>query len=163
MAKLNWKHAGIVAAFFGVAQAAMPLLGWFLGSQFAGYIHQFDHWVAFVLLGVIGGNMIRGALSPDEEEPDGMGDSLDLRQLFLMAVATSIDALAVGVTFAFLEVLIVPAATVIGCTTFAICIAGVVVGNYFGTRYKKRAELTGGIILVCLGIKILLEHTGFLG
>jgi len=141
----------------------MPLTGWFLGSQFSSYIQRFDHWVAFVLLGVIGGNMIREALSPEEEEVAcSMDNRLDYKQLLLMAIATSIDALAVGVTFAFLSVKIVPAISIIGSTTFVLSLVGVVVGNYFGVKYKKRAELTGGIILVVLGTKILLEHLGIL-
>ena len=164
MKKLNWRHAAVIALFFGGFQALMPLIGWVLGSQFAGYIQNIDHWVAFVLLVLIGGNMVREALSPEEEEVACAVESkLDYKQLFLMAVATSIDALAVGVTFAFLEVSIVPAISIIGCTTFVLSMAGVAVGNFFGTRYKKRAELSGGIILILLGAKILLEHLGILG
>ena len=164
MKKLNWSHAAVIALFFGGFQALMPLIGWILGSQFAGYIQSFDHWVAFVLLALIGGNMVREALSPEEEEVACAVESkLDYKQLFLMAVATSIDALAVGVTFAFLEVSIVPAISIIGCTTFCLSMVGVAVGNFFGIRYKKRAELSGGIILILLGAKILLEHLGILG
>jgi len=164
MRKLNWRHASVIALFFGGFQALMPLIGWFLGSQFAGYIQSIDHWVAFALLLLIGGNMVREALSPEEEETTCAVDSrLDLRQLTLMAVATSIDALAVGVTFAFLEVLILPAISIIGCTTFCLSLVGVAVGHVFGARYKKRAELTGGIILILLGAKILLEHLGLFG
>jgi len=143
----------------------MPMLGWLLGSAFAGYIQRLDHWVAFVLLSFIGGNMIREALGG--EDPCGPGgcpveERLNHRELLLMAVATSIDALAVGVTFAFLEVSILPAASLIGVTTFCLSVAGVAVGNFFGARYEKRAELTGGVILVLLGIKILLDHLGIL-
>ena len=164
MPKINWRYAGIIALFFGGFQALMPFTGWLLGSQFAGYIQSIDHWVAFILLALIGGNMVREALSPEEEAVACAVDAkLDYKQLFLMAVATSIDALAVGVTFAFLEVSIVPAITLIGCTTFCISLAGVAVGNFFGVRYKKRAEVTGGIILILLGVKILLEHLGILG
>lgn len=164
MPKINWRHAGTIALFFGGFQALMPFTGWLLGSQFAGYIQSFDHWVAFILLVLIGGNMVREALSPEEEAVACAVDTrLDYKQLFLMAVATSIDALAVGVTFAFLEVTIVPAITLIGCTTFCISLAGVVVGNFFGARYKKRAEVVGGVILMLLGVKILLEHLGILG
>ena len=141
----------------------MPFAGWLLGSAFSGYIQRFDHWVAFVLLGFIGGNMVREALSGEEEENTCCGAKLDYKQLFLMAVATSIDALAVGVTFAFLEVSILPAISLIGCTTFVISLVGVAVGNYFGAKYKNRAELTGGVILMVLGLKILLEHLGILG
>ena len=164
MKKLNWRHAAVIALFFGGFQALMPLIGWVLGSQFAGYIQNIDHWVAFVLLVLIGGNMVREALSPEEEEVACAVESkLDYKQLFLMAVATSIDALVVGVTFAFLEVPILPAISIIGCTTFCLSLVGVAVGNFFGTRYKKRAELSGGIILILLGVKILLEHLGILG
>lgn len=161
MPKLNWRHVAVIALFFGGFQALMPLAGWFLGSRFAGYIQNFDHWVAFVLLVIIGGNMLREAFGPEDDEDEAacaVDAKLDLKQLFLMAVATSIDALAVGVTFAFLEVKIVPAISIIGTTTFCLSLVGVAVGNFFGTRYKKRAEAAGGIILILLGIKILLEH-----
>ena len=164
MPKLNLRHGAVIALFFGGFQALMPILGWVLGSQFASYIQNIDHWVAFVLLALIGGNMIREAMSPEDEETACAVDYwLDYKQLFLMAIATSIDALAVGVTFAFLRVKIVPAVTLIGCTTFCLSLVGVVVGNFFGARYKRRAEFTGGIILVLLGLKILLEHLGILG
>lgn len=161
MPKLNWKHAGVIALFFGGFQALMPLLGWLLGSQFAGYIQSFDHWIAFLLLIAIGGNMVREAFAPEEEETEcAVTDHLDYRKLLLMAVATSIDALAVGVTFAFLEVSIAPAVGIIGVTTFCLSLAGVAVGNFFGALYKRRAEITGGVILILLGVKILLEHLG---
>lgn len=159
MDRLDWRRAGVIALFFGGFQAAMPLLGWGLGSRFAVYIQELDHWMAFVLLGFIGGNMVREALGPEEETACACGE-LDLRQLFLMAVATSIDALAVGVTFAFLEVPILQAVSVIGVTTFCLSLAGVAVGNFFGARYKRRSELSGGVILILLGVKILLEHLG---
>ena len=163
MPKLNLRQGGVIALYFGGFQALMPLIGWFLGSQFAGYIQSFDHWVAFVLLVLIGGNMIREALSPEEEETScAVNSKLNHKKLFMMAVATSIDALAIGVAFAFMDVLILPAVSLIGCTTFCLSLVGVVVGNFFGSRYKKRAELTGGIILILLGVKILLEHLGIL-
>ena len=164
MSKLNWRHAAVIALFFGGFQALMPLAGWLLGSRFAGYIQNFDHWVAFFLLVIIGGNMLREAFGPEEDDETScaVDARLDLKQLLLMAVATSIDALAVGVTFAFLEVKILPAISMIGITTFCLSLVGVAVGNFFGTRYKKRAEATGGLILVLLGIKILLEHLGVL-
>ena len=163
--RLKPKHVLIAGLYFGGFQALMPLAGWFLGSRFAGYIQNFDHWVAFVLLVIIGGNMLREAFGPEDDEDEAacaVDAKLDLKQLFLMAVATSIDALAVGVTFAFLEVKIVPAISIIGTTTFCLSLVGVAVGNFFGTRYKKRAEAAGGIILILLGIKILLEHLGIL-
>lgn len=165
MPKLNLRHGVVIALFFGGFQALMPFLGWILGSQFARYIESVDHWVAFALLALIGGNMVREALSNEEEEEEtacATADRLDLKRLFMMAIATSIDALAVGVTFAFFRVPILPAITIIGITTFCISLGGVVVGNYFGTRYKKRAEITGGVVLILLGAKILLEHLGFL-
>ena len=163
MPKLNLRQGGVIALYFGGFQALMPLIGWFLGSQFAGYIQSFDHWVAFVLLALIGGNMVREALSPEEEETScAVNSKLDHKKLFMMAVATSIDALAIGVAFAFMDVLILPAVSLIGCTTFCLSLVGVVVGNFFGSRYKKRAERTGGIILILLGVKILLEHLGIL-
>ena len=164
MPKLNLRHGAVIALFFGGFQALMPFLGWILGSQFAQYIESIDHWVAFGLLAIIGGNMIREALSPEDEEETACAvtDKLDLKRLFMMAIATSIDALAVGVTFAFFSVPILSAISIIGVTTFCISLLGVVVGNFFGTRYKQRAELTGGIVLVLLGTKILLEHLGVL-
>lgn len=161
MKKLNLKNAAVIALFFGGFQALMPALGYLAGSQFAMYIQSFDHWVAFILLSLIGGNMVREALGDDDEaESACLDERLDYRRLFWMAVATSIDALAVGVTFAFLEVRILPAASLIGCITFGLSLAGVAVGNYFGARYKRRAEITGGVILILLGGKILLEHLG---
>jgi len=160
MPKLNLRQGTVIALFFGGFQALMPLIGWLLGSQFAERIQSIDHWVAFVLLCLIGLNMVREALGPEEETACAVDTKLDLKQLFFMAVATSIDALAVGVTFAFLDVMIVPAVSVIGITTFCISLTGVVVGNFFGARYKKRAELSGGIILILLGAKILVEHLG---
>lgn len=164
MTRIKWGHALTVGLYFGGFQALMPFIGWMLGSQFADRIQQYDHWIAFILLVLIGGNMIREALSGDEEDAAQAETDLrlDHKKLFLMAIATSIDALAIGVTFAFLETAILPAIGIIGCTTFCISVAGVAVGCWFGTRYKKRAEITGGAILVLLGIKILLEHLGIL-
>ena len=164
MTKIRWGHALTVGLYFGGFQALMPFIGWMLGSQFAGRIQRYDHWIAFILLVLIGGNMIREALSDgeDEDEEAAVGAGVDHKKLFLMAVATSIDALAVGVTFAFLDTAILPAISIIGCTTFCISVAGVAVGCWFGARYKKRAEITGGAILVLLGIKILLEHLGLI-
>lgn len=165
MTKIKWGNALTVGLYFGGFQALMPFTGWMLGSQFAGRIQQYDHWVAFVLLLLIGGNMIREALSGEEDEAEdaAIGAGLDHKKLFLMAIATSIDALAVGVTFAFLDTAILPAIGIIGTTTFFISVAGVAVGCWFGARYKKRAEITGGVILVLLGVKILLEHLGAIG
>lgn len=162
MPKLNLRHGTVIALFFGGFQALMPFLGWVLGSQFARYIESVDHWVAFGLLALIGGNMVREALSPEEEEETAcaVADRLDLKRLFMMAVATSIDALAVGVTFAFLRVDILPAVLFIGCVTFCLSAAGIRIGNVFGARFKSRAELAGGLILIGMGVKILAEHLG---
>ena len=164
MRKMRYDQAFVIGLYFGVFQAIMPLLGWLLGTSFSRYIQAFDHWIAFILLVLIGGNMIREALSGDEEDAAQAETDLrlDHKKLFLMAIATSIDALAIGVTFAFLETAILPAIGIIGCTTFCISVAGVAVGCWFGARYKKRAEITGGAILVLLGVRILLEHLGIL-
>ena len=158
--KVKAKHMCVVGAWFGGFQALMPTVGYLLGTRFEKYITAVDHWIAFVLLLLIGANMIREALSKDEEgEADA---SLSFKTMLLLAVATSIDALAVGITFAFLQVNIVPAALTIGATTFLISAIGVKVGSVFGLRYKKRAEIAGGVILCLLGVKILLEHLGAL-
>ncbi len=145
----------IVGLWFGGFQALMPLLGYLVGVQFSAAIEAFDHWLAFLLLGAIGGGMIKEALSKDEEPADA---SLSPRAMAPLALATSIDALAVGVSFAFLRVQIVPAVAFIGVVTFALSAVGVKVGSLFGSRYKRRAELIGGLILIALGVKILIEH-----
>ncbi|MBD9018419.1 MAG: manganese efflux pump [Coprococcus comes] len=160
MPKCTFKKAAIVGLWFGGFQALMPAIGYILGAQFQETIASIDHWIAFVLLALIGGNMIHEALDNDEEEADA---SLDVKTMFLLAVATSIDALAIGITFAFLKVNIIPAVCFIGIVTFIISFAGVKIGNVFGTRYKNKAEIVGGVILILLGLKILLEHLGFLG
>jgi len=161
MPKMNWRHAGIIGLYFGGFQAGMPLLGYFLGIGFQESIQAVDHWIAFVLLSIIGFNMIKE--SREEEEECSVDASIAFKVMFLLAVATSIDALAVGVTFAFLRVSIIPAITFIGVTTFFCSVLGVKIGNVFGTRYKSKAEFAGGMILILMGIKILLEHLGFLG
>ena len=158
--KVGTREMGLAGIWFGGFQALMPVLGYILGASFADYITAFDHWIAFVLLAVIGGNMIKEAFSEEDEEVD---NSFGVKTMFVMAVATSIDALAVGITFAFLKVNIVAAAIFIGCTTFVFSAAGVKIGSVFGTRYRSKAELAGGVILILLGLKILLEHLGFLG
>ncbi len=162
MRKVNKLQCGMIALFFGGFQALMPLIGWALGKQFEGYITSIDHWIAFVLLLLIGGNMIKESRQKEEEEREQKECRLDIKELLILAVATSIDALAVGITFAFLKVDIIPAITIIGITTFVISVIGVFVGNIFGSRYKNKAELAGGIILVLIGLKILLEHLGIL-
>ena len=159
MPKCTFKKAAIVGLWFGGFQALMPAIGYILGAQFQEAIASIDHWIAFVLLALIGGNMIHEALDNDEEEADA---SLDVKTMFLLAVATSIDALAIGITFAFLKVNIIPAVCFIGIVTFIISFAGVKIGNVFGARYKNKAEIVGGIILILLGLNILLEHLGFL-
>ena len=160
MQKLALKKAAIVGLWFGGFQAGMPLIGYFLGKQFENYVTSIDHWVAFVLLSLIGITMIREAMSKEEEKAD---DSLAAKTMFLLAVATSIDALAIGITFAFLQVNVAPAVSLIGVTTFLLSVIGVKVGNVFGMKYKSKAEFAGGIILIAIGLKILLEHLGFLG
>ncbi len=156
--KVSIKHGLIVGLYFGGFQAGMPLLGYLLGSSFAKYIKAYDHWVAFVLLGIIGFNMIRESREKEEE----LNASFGLKAMLPMAVATSIDALAVGISFACMEVQIGWAVTFIGVITFALSAIGVKIGNHFGVKYKSKAELCGGIVLILLGCKILLEHLGVL-
>lgn len=159
MKKITFRKALIIGLWFGGFQALMPLIGYLLGVQFQSKITSIDHWIAFILLCFIGINMIREACSKEEEQAN---DSLAVKEMFILAVATSIDALAVGVTFAFLQVSILPAITFIGITTLILSMIGVKIGNVFGTRYKSKAELAGGIILILIGVKILLEHLGIL-
>ena len=144
----------------------MPLIGWFLGKQFESYITNLDHWVAFALLAFIGGKMILDVLkNENDEEDDNLlrnSDKLSIKEIFVLAVATSIDALAVGISFAFLQVKIVSAVTIIGITTFVLSAFGVYVGHRFGSKYEKKATLAGGIILILIGLKILFEHLGIL-
>lgn len=154
----KWWHCLTCGVWFGGFQALMPLLGWMLGVRFQAVIASVDHWVAFVLLGLIGFNMVREALGGEEEELDC---SFGIRAMFLLALATSIDALAVGVTFAFLKVPILQAVTLIGLTTLVLSCLGVKIGSVFGNRFQSKAELAGGIILMVMGLKILLEHTLF--
>lgn len=196
--KINLKSAGIVGLWFGAFQALMPLIGYLLGVNFREYIVSVDHWIAFILLALIGGNMIKEALSDDNEEESEIrnlkrggegtidGYSLELssisptgqialsrqnnelkeilgfKTMLLLAIATSIDALAMGVTFAFLNVNIIPAISFIGIVTFTFSAVGVKIGNVFGLKYKSKAEIVGGIILILLGCKILIEHLGII-
>ena len=162
MQKIDKKYTLCIGLFFGGFQALMPLLGWLLGRQFEQYITSVDHWIAFALLVLIGANMLREACKGDDTtDAETVYDApLPLGQLLLMAIATSIDALAVGISFAFLGVNIWLAIAIIGTTTFLISAAGVFIGNRFGNRYEKRATIAGGIILILLGVKILLEHLG---
>lgn len=196
--KINLKSAGIVGLWFGLFQALMPLIGYLLGVNFRNYIVSVDHWIAFILLALIGANMIKEALSDEDEEEleiknlkrgeEGMLDEysfdscsisstgqltlsrennaikeiLGFKTMFLLAIATSIDALAMGVTFAFLNVDIIPAISFIGIVTFSFSAVGVKIGNVFGLKYKSKAEIVGGVILILLGCKILIEHLGII-
>lgn len=157
MKKAGAGACATVGVWFGGFQALMPLVGYLLGVGFKNYINAFDHWIAFVLLGLIGANMLREAAGGEDDSAE---DSLSVRSMLPLAVATSIDALAVGVTFAFIGVNIAVAVTLIGITTLIISSAGVKIGNIFGAKYKKKAEIAGGVILILLGLKILLEHLG---
>lgn len=161
MKKMSWKKAAIVALYFGGFQAGMPLLGYLLGINFQEYIVSVDHWIAFVLLGLIGFNMIKESREGDCDDDDA-SDSIAFKEMVVLAIATSIDALAVGITFAFLQVNIVPAVSFIGVCTFTLSLLGVKIGNVFGVKYKSKAEFAGGLILILLGTKILLEHLGIL-
>lgn len=159
MSKMNWKKASIIGLYFGGFQALMPLIGYLLGINFQEKITSIDHWIAFILLGIIGINMIKEAISKDSEKQN---DSIKFKDMLILAVATSIDALAVGITFAFLKVNILLAISLIGIITFIISVVGVKIGNVFGDKYEKKAEFAGGIILILLGTKILLEHLNIL-
>ena len=163
MSRLNMKQAAVISLFFGGFQALMPLIGWALGSQLTDFITPIDHWIAFGLLAFVGGKMLWDAFHEDEEEESEIADAkLDLKELLMLAIATSIDALAVGITFAFLQVSIVPSITIIGLTTFVISFAGVAVGHFFGARFEKPATIVGGVVLILIGVKILLEHLGII-
>ena len=160
MRKINAKVAAIVGLFFGGFQALMPFIGWLLGKQFEKYIVSVDHWITFILLGFIGGKMIYEALTECVECKSEVKEIPDLKELTVLAVATSIDALAVGITFAFLNVDIINAVTIIGVITFLLSSLGVIIGWKFGAKYRSKAEIAGGIILILIGLKILLEHLG---
>ena len=161
MPRMRWRQGAAIAVSFGFFQAAMPVLGWLLGRQFESYITNIDHWIAFVLLGLIGGKMIWDAFHEDEET--GTEEHFSWKELLVLSVATSIDAMAVGVTFAFLQVDILPAVTLIGCTTCVLSLMGVCIGRKFGGALKSKSALAGGVILCLIGLKILLEHLGLLG
>ena len=159
MKKMSYQKAVIIALFFGGFQALMPALGQVLGTAFASKIAAIDHWIAFILLGLIGMNMIKEALSKDEDEC--LDDTLRFGDLIMLSIATSVDALAVGITFAFFNVSIVLSTAIIGIITFIICVIGVKVGNVFGEKYKSKAELAGGVLLIIMGCKILIDHLFF--
>lgn len=158
MRKINYKQTALIALFFGGFQALMPFIGWVLGKQFEEYIVSIDHWVTFILLGFIGGKMIWESFKKEEEDCETCDSSMDLKELTVLAIATSIDALAVGITFAFLQVNIAVSVTLIGAITFVLSLIAVFIGHKFGAKYKNKAELVGGIVLVLIGTKILLEH-----
>jgi len=160
MPKVILRKAIIIGLYFGIFQAAMPLLGFLAASLFSEYIIAYDHWVAFVLLCFIGGKMIFGSFKSDETANEEA--SVKPKIMLPLAVATSIDALAVGVSFSFLKVNILSAVLIIGATTLIISIIGVKIGNIFGAKYKSKAEFAGGVILILIGTKILLEHLGCL-
>ena len=163
MQRMSWKNAVIVGLYFGGFQAGMPLFGYILGSQFKEAITSIDHWIAFILLAFIGGKMLWEAFTEDEDEGDNKNaERIDLGEYLILAIATSIDALAVGISFAALSVDIVPAVSLIGVATFIFSVAGVAIGHTFGARYEKPATIVGGIVLILIGLKILLEHLGIL-
>jgi len=155
---MKWRYAMVCGLYFGIFQALMPSIGYLLGARFMAIIADFDHWIAFVLLGIIGINMIKEAKSCDV-----VNDSMDVKTMLTLAVATSIDALAIGVTFAFLKVSIIPAVSIIGLITFVCCFIGVKLGSVFGEKLKSKAEIMGGVMLILIGTKILIEHLFFQG
>ena len=158
MKKMNWKKAIIVGLYFGIFQALMPAIGYFLGTTFESLVTKVDHWIAFILLAFIGGKMLKEAFDNNSE---GYNDSVNFKTMVVLAIATSIDALAVGITFAFFKVSILSAISIIGIITFILCVIGVKIGNVFGEKYKSKAEIIGGIILILIGFKILIEHLFF--
>jgi len=159
MKKISWKNVIIIASYFGIFQALMPALGYFLGSSFSFFVQHIDHWIAFILLTIIGGNMIKNSTDDEEEKRN---DKVDIKTMTLLAIATSIDALAIGITFAFFEVNLLLSISIIGIITFIISFLGVIIGNKFGDKFQNKAEVVGGIILIIIGLKILLEHLGIL-
>ena len=159
MKKMNWKKAIIIGLYFGIFQALMPVLGYFLGTTFEQFITNIDNWIAFVLLSAIGGNMIQESF---DQESETCNDNVDVKTMVILAIATSIDALAVGITFACLRINIVLPVISIGIITFILSVIGVKIGNKFGDKYENKAEFIGGLILILLGIKILLEHLGII-
>lgn len=159
MKKINWKKAIIIGLYFGAFQALMPVIGYFLGTTLSGFVEKIDHWIAFVLLSIIGGNMIKEST---DDEVEKRNDKVDFKTMLVLAIATSIDAMAVGVTFAFLKTNLVLAISIIGIITFIISVLGVIIGNKFGDKFQNKAELIGGIVLIIIGLKILLEHLGII-
>ncbi len=159
MKNLNWKHAIIIASYFGIFQALMPILGYLLGSTFNSFVESVDHWITFGLLTIIGINMIKDSFDDENEKRN---DNIDVKTMLLLAIATSIDALAVGITFAFYNVNLTVAISIIGIITFLLSFLGVELGKKFGDKFQNKAEKMGGCILIIIGLKILLEHLGLL-
>lgn len=159
MKKMNWKNAIIISLYFGIFQALMPIIGYFIGTTFSNLVENIDHWIAFILLAIIGGNMIKDSF---DDECEKRNEKVDFKTMIILAIATSIDAFAVGVTFAFFKTNIVLAVSIIGIITFILSLTGVKIGNRFGDKFQNKSELTGGIILIIIGIKILLEHLGII-
>lgn len=157
MKKMNWKKASLIGLYFGGFQAVMPILGYFFGTSFESFITNIDHWIAFILLVIIGAKMIQEAFQKDKDE-DEYNEDISVKTMLILSIATSIDALAVGITFAFFKVDLVLAVSLIGIITFILSVLGTKIGNRFGDKYKSKAELIGGIILILIGLKILLEH-----
>lgn len=158
MKKMNWKSGIIIAVYFAVFQMIMPITGFYLGTAFSNFVESVDHWIAFILLGAIGINMIKNSYN---DEKDNYNDNVSFKTMIILAIATSIDALAVGVTFAFFKMNIIFSVIVIGIITFVVSLVGVLIGNKFGDKFQNKAELIGGGILIFIGIKILIEHLGF--
>lgn len=158
LGKISWRSMLIAGLWFGIFQALMPTLGYFLGNFFAEFIDDYDHWLTFILLGAIGLNMIKESFEP----PENYSSSMGLYTMFMLAIATSIDALAVGVTFAFMKISLLPAVTLIGCTTFILSATGIKAGSLFGLHYKTKAEFVGGLVLILIGLKILLQGLGII-
>ncbi len=159
MKKINWRKAIIIALYFGAFQAIMPIIGYFFGTTFESFVTKIDHWIAFILLGIIGINMMKEAF---QEECDKINDKVDFKTMIVLAIATSIDALAIGITFACLKTELLSSVAIIGITTFVLSLIGVKIGNKFGNKYEKKAEIFGGIILILIGAKILIEHLGII-
>ena len=155
MPRRDWGKTAVIAGYFAVFQMGMPLIGYFIGTRFSGFVASVDHWIAFILLGLIGGNMIRESFQPGESHA---GDDVSFKVMLPLAVATSIDALVTGVTFAFLSVSVWTAVLLIGAVTFVLCAAGVLLGRIVGARLEKRARLLGGIVLILIGLRILVQH-----
>lgn len=159
MHKMDWKKAGIIGLYFGVFQGIMPIIGYFLARNFGIYVAHIDHWITFILLSIIGGKMIAEAIKK-KDDCSSLDGKVDFKGMVVLAIATSIDALAIGIMFAFLRVNIWFAAIVIGGITFVLCTLGVKIGNIFGDKYERKAQLVGGVILVLIGVHILMEHLG---